>query len=133
MTKPMNHLQLRLEIGPEDEEAGSDYNQEQASTAQTKRWKIQGLVRKCEDEMLWSNSVTEAAALSAKANTGGFQGLRAVTPAKSNTANPIKNSGKDFMYGVLFGSVMTPTTRDMTVRGAYAQCIDLSNKVCFEC
>jgi len=47
----MNHLQLRLEIGPEDEEAGSDQNQEQASTAKTKRWKIQG-VNKCEDETL---------------------------------------------------------------------------------
>jgi len=39
------------EIGPQDEAAGSDQNQEQASTAQTKRWKIQDLT-KCEDEML---------------------------------------------------------------------------------
>jgi len=69
--------------------------------------------------MLWSNSVTEAAALSAKANTGGFQGLRAVTPAKSNTAKTIKHSSKDFVYGILFGSMMTLTTRDMTVRETF--------------
>ena len=55
-------------------------------------------------------------ALSVKANTGDFKGLRAVTPAKSNAAKSSKNSGNDFVYGVLFGSMMTPTTRDMTVR-----------------
>jgi len=64
-------------------------------------------------------------ALSAKANTGDFKGLRAVTPAKSNVAKPSKNSGKthEFVYDVLFESIMTPTTRDMTVRETYAQCI----------
>jgi len=31
------------------------------------------------------------------------------------------------------GSMMTPTTRDMTVRDTYAQCIVLSNKVCLVC
>ena len=40
---------IALEIGPEDEEAGSNQNQEHASTAQTKSRKIQGLT-KCEDE-----------------------------------------------------------------------------------
>jgi len=72
-------------------------------------------------------------ALSAKANTGDLKGLRAVTPAKANAAKTSKNSGKDFLYGVLFGSMMTPTTKNLTVRETYAQCTVLSNKFCFEC
>ena len=65
--------------------------------------------------------IKQREALSAKANTGDldFKELRAVTPAKSNTAKTIKHSSKDFVYGILFGSMMTPTTRDMTVRETF--------------
>ena len=41
-------------------------------------------------------------ALSAKANTGKFLGLRAEKPAKPNSAKTAKHSGKDFVYDVLF-------------------------------
>jgi len=41
-------------------------------------------------------------ALSAKANTGKFLGLRAEKPAKANATKDTKHSGKDFVYGVLF-------------------------------
>jgi len=41
-------------------------------------------------------------ALSAKANTGKFTELRAETPARRNSAQTAKHSGKDFVYGVLF-------------------------------
>ena len=41
-------------------------------------------------------------ALSAKANTGKYLGLRAEKPAKANTAKTTKHSGKDFVYGDLF-------------------------------
>ena len=51
-----------------------------------------------------------------------------VTPARSNAAKTSKNSGKYFVYGVLFGSMMTLTTRDMTVCETYAQCVVLPNK-----
>jgi len=112
-------------IGPEDQEAGSDQNQEQASTAQTKDQKIQGLT-KSEDEYA---VIKQRETLNAKANTGDFKGrLRAVTPARSNTAKTSKNSSKYFVYGVLFGSMMTLTTRDMTVCETYAQCVVLPNK-----
>jgi len=80
MTKPAT----ASEIGPEDEEAGSNQkNQGQASTAQTKHGKIQGLT-KCQDEY---NVIKQREALNAQANTGDFKGLRAVTPAKSITGN----------------------------------------------
>jgi len=44
--------------------------------------------------------IIQREALSAKANTGDFKRLCAVTPAKSNAAKTIQNSGKDFVYGV---------------------------------
>jgi len=45
-------------------------------------------------------------ALSAKANTGKFLGLRAEKPAKPNSAKTAKHSGKDFVYGVLFVTLL---------------------------
>ena len=45
-------------------------------------------------------------ALSAKANTGKFTGLRAETPARRNSAKTLKYCGKDFMYGVLFVTLL---------------------------
>ena len=45
-------------------------------------------------------------ALSAKANTGKFTGLRAETPARRNSAETPKYSGKDFVYGVLFVTLL---------------------------
>ena len=41
-------------------------------------------------------------ALSVKAKTGKFLGLHAEKPAKANAAKTPKYSGKDFVYGVLF-------------------------------
>ena len=79
----------------EDDEAGSDT--EEASTAQIKRRKT-GLT-KCDDEYAVSK---RREALSARANTGKFVGLRAVTPAKSSSTKTAKHSGKNFVYGVLF-------------------------------
>jgi hypothetical protein len=78
----------------EDDEACSDA--EQASRTR-KRCKT-GLT-KCEDEYAVSQ---RRQALSAKANTGKFLGLRAEKPAKANAAKTTKHSGKDFVYGVLF-------------------------------
>jgi len=45
-------------------------------------------------------------ALSAKANTGKFTGLRAETPARRSSAKTAKYSGKDFVYGVLFVTLL---------------------------
>jgi len=45
-------------------------------------------------------------ALSAKANKGKFARLRAETPAKQNSAKTAKHGGKDFVYGVLFVTLM---------------------------
>ena len=56
-------------------------------------------ITKCEDEYAVSQ---HRQALSAKANTGKFLGLRAKKPAKPNSAKITKHSGKDFVYGVLF-------------------------------
>ena len=84
------------EIG--DDEAGSDA--EQASSAH-KRRKI-GLT-KCEDKYAASQ---RREALSAKANKGKFARLRAETPAKQNSAKTAKHGGKDFVYGVLFVTLM---------------------------
>ena len=49
----------------------------------------------------------EREALSAKANTGKFVGLRAEKPAKSNSEKTTDNSGKEFVYGVLFVTLLT--------------------------
>jgi len=87
------------EIGPEDEEASSDQNHGQASTAQNKRRKIQGLTKN-EDECAVNK---QREVLSAKANSGDFKGLRAVTPAKSNSAinsNPARISCMVFFSGL---------------------------------
>jgi len=45
-------------------------------------------------------------ALSAKANTGKFTGLRVETPARRNSAKTAKHGGKDFVYGVLFATLL---------------------------
>jgi len=45
-------------------------------------------------------------ALTAKANTGKFTGLRAETPARRNSAKTAKYCGKDFVYGVLFVTLL---------------------------
>jgi len=44
--------------------------------------------------------------LSAKANTGRFLRLRAEKPANPNSAKTAKHSGKDFVYGVLFVTLL---------------------------
>ena len=49
----------------------------------------------------------QRAALSVKANTAKFVGLRAEKPAKSNSEKTTENSGKDFVYGVLFVTLLT--------------------------
>ena len=54
---------------------------------------------KCDDKYTVSK---RREALSAKANTGKFTGLRAETPARRNSEKTAKHSGKDFVYGVLF-------------------------------
>jgi len=45
-------------------------------------------------------------ALSATANTGKFTGLRAETPARRKSAKTVKHGGKDFVYGVLFVTLL---------------------------
>jgi len=45
-------------------------------------------------------------ALSAKANNGKFIGLRAETPARRNFAKTVRQGGKDFVYGVLFVTLL---------------------------
>jgi len=84
------------EIG--DDEAGSDA--EQASLAHKRR--KTGLT-KCEDEYAVSQ---RREALSAKANKGKFSGLRAETPAKRSSAKTANHGGKDFVYGVLFVTLL---------------------------
>jgi len=60
-------------------------------------------VTKCEDEYALSQ---RREALSTKAKTGKFVGLRAEKPAKPNSAKIVKHSGKDFVYGVLFVTLL---------------------------
>jgi len=60
-------------------------------------------VSKCEDEYAVSQ---RREALSAKANTGKFLGLRVEKPAQPNSAKTAKHSGKDFVYGVLFVTLL---------------------------
>jgi len=45
-------------------------------------------------------------ALSAKTNTGKFTVLRAETPARRNSAKTAEYSGKNFVYGVLFVTLL---------------------------
>jgi len=82
----------------EDDDAGSDA--EQASMAQKCR---KTGVTKCKDEYAMSQ---RREALSAKANTCKFFGLRAEKPAKPNSAKTAKHGGKDFVYGVLFVTLL---------------------------
>ena len=84
------------EIG--DDKVGSDA--EQAFSAH-KRRKI-GLT-KCEDKYAASQ---RREALSAKANKGKFARLRAETPAKRSSAKTAKHGDKDFVYGVLFVTLL---------------------------
>jgi len=78
----------------EDDDAGSDA--EQASMAQKRR---KTGVTKCEDEYAVSQ---RREALSAKANTGKFLGLHAEKPTRPDSAKTAKDGGKDFVYDVLF-------------------------------
>ena len=59
-------------------------------------------------------------ALSAKANKGKFAGLRAEKPARANAAPTTKNSGKDFVYGVLFVSLVVFTMQKPYRNGSAA-------------
>jgi len=74
-----------------------------AFMAQTKRRKMDGLTKYKDKDTVgkWCE------ALSAKANKGEFAGLRAVTPAKPSAAKTNKNSGRDFVYGVLLVTLLT--------------------------
>ena len=80
----------------ENEDDEADSNPEQP-TRSRKRSKTS--LTKVEDEYAVSQ---QCQALSAKANKGKFAGLRAEKPARANAAPTTKNSGKDFVYGVLF-------------------------------
>jgi len=82
----------------EDDKADSDPEQ---PTRSRKRSKTS--LTKVEDEYAVSQ---RRQALSAKANKGKFAGLRAEKPARANAAPTTKNSGKDFVYGVLFVSLV---------------------------
>jgi len=73
---------------------------EQASLAHKRR--KTGLT-KCDDEYTVSK---RREALTAKANTGKFTGLRAETPVMRNSAKTAKHGGKDFVYGVLFVTLL---------------------------
>jgi len=84
----------------EDDSDSVSSDAKQASMAQ-KRCKTS--VTKCEDEYAVSQ---RREALSAKANTGKFLGLHAEKPAKPNSAKTAKHSGKDFVYGVLFVTLL---------------------------
>ena len=44
--------------------------------------------------------------LSVKTNTDKFTGLRAETPARRNSAKTVKHGGQDFVYGVLFVTLL---------------------------
>jgi len=59
--------------------------------------------------------IKQREALIAKANTGDFKGLRAVTPAKSYTAKTIQNSSKDFVYGVWYFRAKFVLSADVTM------------------
>jgi len=83
----------------EDDNAGS--SAEQASMIQ-KRHKTG--VTKCEDKYA-VNQRREA--LSTKVNTSKFFGLHAEKPAEPNSSKTTKHSGKDFVYGVLFVTLLT--------------------------
>jgi len=69
---------------------------EKASMAQKRR---KTGITKCKDEYAVSQ---RRQALSTKANTCKFLGLRAKNPAIPNSAKTAKHSGKDFVNGVLF-------------------------------
>jgi len=58
---------------------------------------------KCDDEYTVSK---RREALGAKTNTGKFTGLRAETPARQNSAKTVKHGGNDFVYGVLFVTLL---------------------------
>jgi len=45
-------------------------------------------------------------ALSVKADTGKFTGLRAETPARRNSVKTVNHGDKDFVYGVLFVALL---------------------------
>jgi len=69
-----------------DDKAGSD------ASAHKRRKTV---LTKCEDEYAVSK---RREALSAKANTGKFSGMRAETPAKPSSAKTAKHSGKVFSF-----------------------------------
>jgi len=84
----------------EDDEAEADSDREQL-TRSRKRSKTS--LTKVGD--LYAVSQRRQA-LSAKANKGKFARLRAEKPARANAALTTKNSGKDFVCGVLFVSLV---------------------------
>jgi len=84
----------------EDDEAEADSDREEP-TRSRKRTKTS--LTKVED--LYAVSQRRQA-LSAKANKGKFAGLRAEKPARANAVPTTKNGGKDFVYGVLFVSLV---------------------------
>jgi len=100
------------EIG--DDEGSSDV--EQAFSAH-KRHKTS--LTKCEDEYAVSQ---RREALSAKANKGKFAGLRAEPPAKRSSAKTAKHGDKDFVYGVLFVTLLAFGAKEPVNRTAKWLC-----------
>ena len=100
----------------EDDDAGSYV--EQASMTQKRR---KTSVTKCEDEYVGE-------ALSAKANTGKFLGLRAEKPVKPNSAKTSKHSGKDLTakHG---GKVATFCKQKDPAKCSNAWCRSIINRV----
>ena len=108
----------------EDDEAEADSDREQP-TRSRKRSKTS--LTKVED--LYAVSQRRQA-LSAKANKGKFAGLRAEKPARANAAPTTKNSGKDFVYGVLFVSLVVFGVQKPLNSTGYNPCFD-STKLSF--
>jgi len=97
----------------EDDEACSD-----AGQASRARKRCKTSLTKCKDEY--------AVRLSAKVNTGKFLGLRAEKPAKANAAKTTKHSGKDFVYGVLFVTLVGFGAQKLVNRTAKWFCFYIS-------
>jgi len=86
----------RSEIG--NDNAASDAEQDSYAHKRRKT----GLT-KCDDQYTVSK---RREALSAKANTDKFTGLRAETTVRRNSAKTVKRGGKDLVYGVLFVTLL---------------------------
>ena len=99
-----------------NDDAGSDA--EQASMAQKRR---KTGVTKCENEYAGE-------ALSAKANTGKFLGLRVEKPVKPNSAKTSKHSGKD-LTGKHGGKVAAFGKQKDPAKCSNAWCRSIMNRV----